>query len=594
MAMNFPKGQRAIAFDRATAFPLDANAYFESLESAKEAIRSAEAVGSKLTAYYFGQQIAVVENDKATLYIIEKATVDTETDARGYEGQLKEVGSKTLGDEASIVLDANGVLSIYGFEDAENKQIPYKDASTGKLVWGTVEGLIPDAVVPVGDGETINVSVDGDDDNKRVIGLLGKDGAADKAVLRKHISEDGVKSYTWDVIYDKSELDALLSKKAATSVTDGLDSRLTTAEGKISTLEGTITGLTGAMHFKGVIEGDKLPEDLSSYNAGDVVLFGTKEYVCVESAEGVKSWRELGDEGSHLTKTEAEATYLKKTDAETTYAKSADVNAELEKKVSAVEGKDLSTNDYDNAAVAEVAKIKDKLDATTFESAKAELDTAIADKQEKNNNLTGIAAMDAEGTGLVKKTASGYEYDTNEYLTDAALVDYAKSADVTAQISAAVADKVDEDAVKTIISTETIAGNKVDGPVAEATLADAVANTLSFGTKTYNGSAPVEITAADLGALTAIVAASEEAFGGIKTGYVPGEGVDTATHRAVSLDESGKAYVEIPAALAYTAAADGGLELNGTEFSVKEVSTDKLVQGTRILILNGSGYFEEE
>ena len=32
MAMNFPKGQRAIAFDRATAFPLDANAYFERAE----------------------------------------------------------------------------------------------------------------------------------------------------------------------------------------------------------------------------------------------------------------------------------------------------------------------------------------------------------------------------------------------------------------------------------------------------------------------------------------------------------------------------------------------------------------------------------
>ena len=86
--MNFPKGQRAIAFDRATAFPLDANAYFESLVSAKAAVKSAEEVGSKLTAYYFGQQIAVVENDVATLYIIEKATVETSVDARGYEGQL--------------------------------------------------------------------------------------------------------------------------------------------------------------------------------------------------------------------------------------------------------------------------------------------------------------------------------------------------------------------------------------------------------------------------------------------------------------------------------------------------------------------------
>ena len=105
MAMNFPKGQRAIAFDRATAFPLDANAYFESLVSAEAAVKSAEEVGSKLTAYYFGQQIAVVENGIATLYIIEKATVETDVDARGYEGQLKEVGSKTLGIGQVMTLD---------------------------------------------------------------------------------------------------------------------------------------------------------------------------------------------------------------------------------------------------------------------------------------------------------------------------------------------------------------------------------------------------------------------------------------------------------------------------------------------------------
>ena len=215
MAMNFPKGQRAIAFDRATAFPLDANAYFESLAAATAAVKPAEEVGSKLTAYYFGQQITVVENGIATLYIIEKATVETDVDARGYEGQLKEVGSKTLGDEASITLDSNGVLSIWGFADAGNRCVPYKDTTTGKIVWGTVEGLIPDAVVPVGDNETILVSADEDEATQRVVSLLGKDGAADKAVLRKHVAAepDGAVSYVWDVIYDQAEVNALLANK---------------------------------------------------------------------------------------------------------------------------------------------------------------------------------------------------------------------------------------------------------------------------------------------------------------------------------------------------------------------------------------------
>lgn len=573
MAMNFPKGQRAIAFDRATAFPLDANAYFESLVDAKAAVKSAEAAGSKLTTYYFGQQIAVVENDKATLYIIEKAIVEESVDARGYEGQLKEVGSKTLGDGASITLDANGVLSIYGFAEAGEKQVPYK-TKDGKLVWSTVEGLIPDAVVPVGDGETVNVAADPDDDTKRVISLLGKEGAADKAVLRKHVDAENNVTYTWDVIYDQNELNALLGEKADKATVDGLDTRLTTAEGKISTLEDTVTGLTGAMHFKGVVEGEALPSDFSDYAAGDVVLFGTKEYVCVETEEG-KAWRELGDEGSHLTKTEAAETYLKKSDAETTYAKSTEVNTELAKKVDAVEGKGLSTNDYDAAAVAEVAKIANKVDTDTF-------NTAIEGKQDVNDNLTGIAGMAAEGTGLIKKTADGYEYDTNAYITNAALADYAKSADVTDEINAAVADKVTAASVNTLINEATIDGGKVEGNVAGADVADKVANKLKVGAKEFDGSEAVEIVAADLGAITEIPAATVAALGGIKLGYE-----ETNENRAVKLDTNGKAYVGLPAAL--LASVDTAqFEITAEkQLKLKAVSTDLLTQGEFELRIDG-------
>lgn len=593
MAMNFPKGQRAVAFDRATAFPLDANAYFESYVDAVAAVKSAEEAGSKLTAYYFGQQIAVVENDVASLYIIEKAVVDTETDERGYEGQLKEVGSKTLGDEASIVLGADGVLSIYGFADAGNKCVPYKDTATGKLVWGTVEGLIPDAVVPVGDGETVAVAVDETDESKRVISLLGKDGAADKAVLRKHIDGEGNATYTWDVIYNKAEVDALVAglqtnidAKADTTTVDGIAGRVTTAEGKISTLENTITGLTGAMHFAGVK--DELPEDLTGYSAGDVIIVGNKEYVCAENDEG-KAWHELGDEGSHLTKTEAAETYLKKDDAESTYAKSTDVTAELAKKVDKVEGKGLSTNDYDDAAAAEVAKVANKLDKADFESAKTELEAAIDGKQDENDNLTGIAAMAADGTGLIKKTADGYAYDTNEYITDAALTDYAKSADVTTEIAAAVADKQTAAQVSTLISEATIQAGQVEGTVSEA---EKVVHKLTAGGKEFDGSEDVAITAEDLGAITAIPQATAEALGGIKIGYT-----STDTNRAVEFDSEGKAFVNIPAAMVYTAKADGGLELNDGAFSIKAlgvtdamiagVSTDKLIQGDNELVLNG-------
>ena len=63
-------------------------------------------------------------------------------------------------------------------------------------------------------------------------------------------------------------------------------------------LKNTITGLSGAMHFKGKF--DSLPE-VTNYSAGDVCIIGTKEYVLNDNS-GTKTWVELGDEGSHINK----------------------------------------------------------------------------------------------------------------------------------------------------------------------------------------------------------------------------------------------------------------------------------------------------
>lgn len=99
---------------------------------------------------------------------------------------------------------------------------------------------------------------------------------------------------------------------------NGVDSKVVTLQGKVSSLETQITGLTGAMHFKG--EYDALPSDLSSFSAGDVILVDKKEYVCCDKA-GTKHWHELGDEGSYLTKTEASNTYATKTSLSATDGK---------------------------------------------------------------------------------------------------------------------------------------------------------------------------------------------------------------------------------------------------------------------------------
>ena len=63
-------------------------------------------------------------------------------------------------------------------------------------------------------------------------------------------------------------------------------------------LKNTITGLSGAMHFKGKF--DSLPA-VTNYSAGDVCIIETKEYVLNDNS-GTKTWVELGDEGSHINK----------------------------------------------------------------------------------------------------------------------------------------------------------------------------------------------------------------------------------------------------------------------------------------------------
>jgi len=100
MATDFPKVQKAVAIDRATAFPLDANAYFESKTAADAAVLAAEEAGNKNTVYYFGQQITVFENNISNVYMIIRVVDQTE---KGYHGELKAVGGDYIVDGGEIV-----------------------------------------------------------------------------------------------------------------------------------------------------------------------------------------------------------------------------------------------------------------------------------------------------------------------------------------------------------------------------------------------------------------------------------------------------------------------------------------------------------
>lgn len=133
MAMTFGTLDFAVAFNRQTAFPLDAKSYFESLELATAAAASAQEAGSSETTYYYGQTIAVVADSKATLYVIQP------------DKTLKEVGGNIAINENVFAKDEDGALNLLGFADAVGGAQLVK-TEDGKISWvkpdtTTVEGL---------------------------------------------------------------------------------------------------------------------------------------------------------------------------------------------------------------------------------------------------------------------------------------------------------------------------------------------------------------------------------------------------------------------------------------------------------------------
>ena len=133
MAMTFGTLDFAVAFNRQTAFPLDAKSYFESLEAAQAAAASAQEAGSSETTYYYGQTIAVVADSKATLYVIQP------------DKTLKEVGGNIAINENVFVKGSDGTLDLLGFADAVGGAQLVK-TEDGKISWvkpdtTTVEGL---------------------------------------------------------------------------------------------------------------------------------------------------------------------------------------------------------------------------------------------------------------------------------------------------------------------------------------------------------------------------------------------------------------------------------------------------------------------
>lgn len=518
MAMDFGKLNFAVGFNRTSAFPLDANSYFENYNDAVTAAAGAAEVGSADSAYYIGQLLIVKDTTEGVgLYQINAGKTLTKF---GQASSADELATKISALEARCAV-IEGKLILATTE---------KDGFLSKEDKAKLDGIATGAQVNVLEG----VKVDGVD-----VEIVDKKVNIDLSPYAKTTEVEAVQAIA----------DAAMPK-AGGAFTGAITIQAPTENMNPATKKYVDDAISGITEFEFRVVGGALPQTgekgiiylvAHTHGTGDIY----DEYIWVTD-----KFEKIGNTDIDLS----------------SYVTNDELTAEINKltlaQVAVGAGKTLKAIKQENG------KVTVELQEIAITQAQVEgLADALAGKQAANANLDKLNAI--TGTGLVKKTADGYEVDNSAYITGAALDGYAKSADVTSEINTAVNGAKTELEGKIALKQEKItAENKLDGAlvsgtVANAAIADRVANVLTAGGKTYNGSEAVEITAADLGAITEIPQAAEDTLGGVKLGYT-----DDGNNRGVKVDATGKAYVEVPAAIVYT--ASNGLNKVGNDFQVAE------------------------
>lgn len=608
MAMNFGKLNFAVGFNRTSAFPLEANSYFEEYSKAVAAAASAVEVGSSESAYYIGQLLIVKDSEVGVgLYQINAGKTLTKfgqaSSADELAGKISALETRCTTIEGKLILataESDGLMSKEDFAKLTG-------IATGAQV-NVIEGVQLDGVdLSVGEGKKVNVALAStylkktDAESTYVAKEEGKglstndydaaakaivDGVADN--LDKKVDKVAGKGLSTND-YDATAVAevAKIKNKAETSVVEGIDTRVTELEGKIS-------GVTGAMHFKGVLT--ELPSDLSDYVPGDVIIVDKKEYVCAEGAEGAKEWHELGDEGSHLTKDDAAKTYktiasynTEKTTLEQSIQAAADAAAAEKLRAEGVEG-ELQTAINGKASSETVTALSGKVDAIEKDylktADKTELSTAIGKKADQ----TALDETNSAATALKGRV------DTIEG-------DYLKGTDKTA-LENAIGAKASQDDLDTangkITALETSVGKAAAGEEAATGLYKAIADeaaargTLAGRVSTNEGN--ISTLQTQVGTSDDAAAAEGSLFARVKqlsedlsAGLAAAGKIDKITVNGEEVTiENKTAQIVLPAAfISSLAEGEESLEVTAGKLSLKQVSTDKLVQGEKTLVLNG-------
>lgn len=113
----------AVSLQRGNPLPIDSNSVFPEYGTASDTgITTLMGYAKNSPIAYPGQTVAVVGTQETTLYILVPGENSTLVP--------QEVGKATAGDDHSISLSEDGVLSLYGFEDATANYVPSVKVTT--------------------------------------------------------------------------------------------------------------------------------------------------------------------------------------------------------------------------------------------------------------------------------------------------------------------------------------------------------------------------------------------------------------------------------------------------------------------------------
>ena len=396
MSMDFGKLNFAVGFNRTSAFPLDANSYFENYTDAVAAAAGAAVVGSSDSAYYIGQLIIVKDENNFGLYqisanktLVKFGQASSEADLQSQLNALAERvdgldtskagwGETSIGhSEELVIIDDQGQIrpsghrvSTFVSDTDNNTFIP-----TSKAVRTYVASQVASAVQYLGTVSALTglSTTAGKGDFYRLSAAIEGAHAGDLVIAEKdnpaqlidginwtlvHGEEVGVESITAgtgikiDTSGTNSEAQPKISIKPATKTAIGgiiVGTNLSiTADGRLSatntTYEDATQTVPGLMSAADKKKLDDIAEKATAVTVDDKFTADSANPVQSKVIQTeFNSVRTLVSDTENTLQGNIDQVSANLSSAQTT------LQANIDGKVDKVEGKGLSTNDYTNA-----------------------------------------------------------------------------------------------------------------------------------------------------------------------------------------------------------------------------------------------------